>query len=183
MRIISGKFKGKNILIPKDKFTRPLRDMVKESIFNILKHSKLFSCKIEKGDILDLFSGTGSFGLECISRGASRITFIENYKPAISVLKKNIDNLNCASITKIIDKDISAFKFSGLDKFDVIFLDPPFKYKNIDNLIISLRNLNLLKKNGLIVLHRHRNDKEILTPEFKILKKQNYGISNVFFGY
>ena len=100
-----------------------------------------------------------------------------------SDLHPNHKTLEIATITKIIDKDISAFKFSGLDKFDVIFLDPPFKYKNIDNLIISLRNLNLLKKNGLIVLHRHRNDKEILTPEFKILKKQNYGISNIFFGY
>ena len=78
MRIISGKYRGKKIFIPKDSFTRPLRDLVKESIFNILEHSNLFICKMNKAKILDLFSGTGSFGLECISRGAAHVTFFEN---------------------------------------------------------------------------------------------------------
>ena len=90
MRIISGKFKGKKIYLPKDNLTRPLRDMVKESIFNILKHSSLLKNSIEKAHILDLFSGTGSFGLECISRGAAHVTFFENYENALKVLMKNI---------------------------------------------------------------------------------------------
>ena len=103
MRIISGKYRGKKILIPRDRFTRPLKDLVKESIFNILEHSDLFICKMNKAKILDLFSGTGSFGLECISRGASHVTFFENYFPAISILKKNINLLNCDHISKIIN--------------------------------------------------------------------------------
>ena len=70
MRIISGYCKGKKIYLPKDKKTRPLRDIVKESIFNILNHSNNLSFRIEDSEVLDLFSGSGSFGLECISRGA-----------------------------------------------------------------------------------------------------------------
>ena len=72
MRIISGKFKGKKINLPKDKVTRPLKDLVKESVFNVIKHSNNIHINIEKSIILDLFSGSGSFGLEAISRGAKK---------------------------------------------------------------------------------------------------------------
>ena len=88
MRIISGSFKGKKILLPKNKLTRPLKDLTKESIFNILKHSKLLNIELESSNILDLFSGVGSFGLECLSRGAKNVTFLEGYKEVLNVLKK-----------------------------------------------------------------------------------------------
>ena len=94
MRIISGSFKGKKILLPKDKLTRPLKDLTKESIFNILKHSKLLNVELENSNILDLFSGVGSFGLECLSRGARNVTFLESYTEVLNILKKNIDNIN-----------------------------------------------------------------------------------------
>ena len=80
MRIIGGKNKGKKLNIPIDENTRPLRDMVKESIFNLIEHSKKFKITISNSNILDLFSGTGSFGLECFSRGAQNITFVEKYE-------------------------------------------------------------------------------------------------------
>jgi len=92
MRIISGVFKGKKILQPLDNFTRPLKDLTKESIFNVIKHSNKFNIDFEKSNILDLFSGVGSFGLECISRGARFVTFIEYYKEVITILKKNLNN-------------------------------------------------------------------------------------------
>ena len=94
MRIISGTAKGKKIHTPEDKNTRPLKDMVKESIFNILDHSNLLNKNLEDCTILDLFSGVGSFGLEAISRGAKKVVFFENYKPAIKLLTKNIDLLS-----------------------------------------------------------------------------------------
>ena len=100
MRIISGNFKGKKILLPRDKLTRPLKDLTKESIFNILKHSKLLNIELENSNILDLFSGVGSFGLECLSRGAKNVTFLESYEEVLSVLKKNIDNLKSAKSNK-----------------------------------------------------------------------------------
>ena len=76
MRIISGNFKGKKILLPKDKLTRPLKDLTKESIFNIITHSNKFNTALEKSNILDLFSGVGSFGLECLSRGSKSVTSV-----------------------------------------------------------------------------------------------------------
>ena len=88
MRIISGKFKGKKLFLPQDKITRPLKDLVKESIFNLLEHSRQIKKEIEDALILDLFSGSGSFGLECISRGSQNVYFFENHSLAIKVLKK-----------------------------------------------------------------------------------------------
>ena len=90
MRIISGNFKGKKLLISKDKHTRPLKDNVKESIFNILEHSKLINYKISNSNILDLFSGVGSFGIECLSRGSKKVVFVENYSGVLPILKKNL---------------------------------------------------------------------------------------------
>ena len=75
MRIISGNTKGKKILEPKDLNTRPLKDLTKESIFNILTHSNKCRINLEDSNILDLFAGVGSFGLECLSRGSSYVTF------------------------------------------------------------------------------------------------------------
>ena len=78
MRIISGNLKGRKIAQPNSKNTRPLKDLTKESIFNIMEHSNLLKFSFEKSTILDLFSGVGSFGLECISRGAKNVIFFEN---------------------------------------------------------------------------------------------------------
>ena len=131
MRVISGFFKGKKIIEPKDKNTRPLKDLTKESIFNVIIHSNKFSIKLENSKILDLFSGVGSFGIECLSRGAKKVTFIENYKAVLPILKKNLFNLNKNFNYEIVEKDI--YNESTLinlnQKFDIIFLDPPYKKK------------------------------------------------------
>ena len=89
MRIISGFLKGSKINYLSNLNTRPLKDSVKENIFNILKHSNQIISKIEKSNILDLYSGIGSFGIECISRGADKVTFIEEDNNAINILKQN----------------------------------------------------------------------------------------------
>ena len=106
MRVISGDFKGKKILEPKDIKTRPLKDLTKESIFNILKHSKKFSIKLENSEILDLFSGTGSFGIECLSRRAKFVTFVENYKGILPTLKKNLTSLKTVKNYSIVEQNI-----------------------------------------------------------------------------
>ena len=86
------------------KNTRPLRDLVKESIFNLIEHSNQFDISITNSIVLDLFSGTGSFGLECHSRGAKFITFVENYIRVLGILKKNITNMNALTCSEIIKK-------------------------------------------------------------------------------
>ena len=93
MRVIGGKLRGKLIHNPTDKTTRPLKDMVRESIFNILEHSKNEKIKFKNDVVLDLFSGSGSFGIECLSRGVKKVFFFENYKPSLKVLEKNIQEL------------------------------------------------------------------------------------------
>ena len=91
MRIIAGKFKGMTLYAPAGKKTRPLKDMVRESIFNFLNHSNKILFKLEKSNVLDLYSGTGSFGLECLSRQVEEVIFIEKEKRAFEILEKNIE--------------------------------------------------------------------------------------------
>ena len=90
MRIISGKFKGKKILQPENNLTRPLKDLTKESIFNIINHSKKIKLELKNTKVLDLFSGVGSFGIECLSRGAKYVVFYENYNGVLPILKKKL---------------------------------------------------------------------------------------------
>ena len=184
MRIISGNFKGKKILLPKDKLTRPLKDLTKESIFNIIKHSKLIDTSIENSNILDLFSGVGSFGLECLSRGAASVTFLESYKEVLTVLKENIENLKQQDFSNIIEKDIFVENtlISLNNKFDIIFMDPPYKEKKIADLLNTIIKLKLLKDNGIIVIHRHKKEKDIFPNKFNIVINKNYGISKIIFG-
>ena len=184
MRIISGNFKGKKLLQPIDKSTRPLKDLTKESIFNIIKHSNLFNIEIKKSNILDLFSGVGSFGLECLSRGASLVTFFENYTNVLPILRKNIINLNFTKKANIIEKNV--FENNSLNfldkKFDIIFMDPPYKNKNLSILLEKIIRLNLLKKNGIFIIHRHKKEKDNFPENFKILKEKSYGISKIIYG-
>ena len=101
MRIIGGFLKGKKIDFLKSVTTRPLRDFIKESIFNIIIHSNLINVSLENANILDLYSGVGSFGIECISRGAKKTTFVEKDKKALEVLKKNVEHLKIKQRCKI----------------------------------------------------------------------------------
>ena len=183
MRIISGSLKGRKILDPKDLKTRPLKDLTKESIFNIINHSNKFEIIINKSKILDVFSGVGSFGIECLSRGVQKVVFVENYQGVIPILKKNLLNLKSVDNYKIIKKDIyNNNKIITLNiQFDIIFLDPPFKDKNLSIIFRKIKNENLLKENGIIILHRHKDEKDIFLEDFNIIEEKKYGISRIFF--
>tara|TARA_B100000686_G_C16323734_1_gene729566 strand:- start:225 stop:713 length:489 start_codon:yes stop_codon:yes gene_type:complete len=155
MRIIAGKLKGNMLYGPKTKKIRPLKDMVRESIFNLLLHSKKISFPLEKSNILDLYSGTGSFGLECLSRDANKVVFIEKEKEAIETLEKNIEKLKIKHSTKIFFEDVfniiekneaNILKFILNFKFDLIFCDPPFKNKNLNDLIKLIEKKKIIKK-------------------------------------
>ena len=93
MRIIAGKLKGTTLFPSKNKDTRPLKDLVRESIFNLLTHSNTISLQLEDSNILDLYAGTGSFGLECLSRNSKYVSFVENKNEAIEILEQNIEKL------------------------------------------------------------------------------------------
>jgi len=191
MRIIAGKFKGISLFRTSDKKIRPLKDMVKESIFNFLNHSNKISFELKKSNVLDLYSGTGSFGLECISRQADKVTFVEKQKEAIQILEKNIEKIKAKKNTRVFYDDVFNLimkEKNGLSilsdnlKNDLIFCDPPFKDTNINNLIELIIKKNLLKEDGIIILHRHKNSSEKLTPYFKVIEQRIYGISKIIYG-
>mgnify|MGYP001406607594 CR=1 FL=1 len=183
MRIISGSFKGKKIFEPKDNKTRPLKDLTKESVFNIIKHSNKFKINFSNSYVLDLFSGIGSFGIECLSRGVAKVVFIENYQGVLPILRKNLLSLGSIQNYEIIEKDIyNANTFSVLDnKFDIIFLDPPYKDKNLENLLKKFEDKKILSENGIVILHRHKNESDSFPVNLKVIEKKTYGISKIIF--
>ena len=184
MRIIGGTHKGTKILESFDKNTRPLKDLVKESILNILEYSKDSRIELKNSLILDLFSGTGSFGLECISRGAAKVYFVENYIQSLEILNKNIKKLKFEKKTTVFNKDVLSFfenKEIKNEKLDLIFLDPPYKEENIEIILKNIVKLKLLKDSGLIVLHRHKKSKDNIDNKFNIKRSVKYGISKIIF--
>ena len=184
MRIIGGNFKGKKILEPKDKKTRPLKDLTKESIFNILNHSNKFKINIKNSLVLDLFSGVGSFGLECLSRGAKHVTFVENYNGVLPILRKNLSSLEMNEKYQIIDEDIfNKINIKKiLNRFNIIFLDPPYKEKKLPKIIDNILEEKILESNGIIIIHRHKKENDQFSKKFKILDEKKYGISKILFG-
>ena len=184
MRIISGEAKGKKILEPKDFNTRPLKDLTKESIFNIIIHSNKFTIKLQNSNILDLFSGVGSFGLECLSRGSANLTFVESYKNVLPILKKNILDLNYQSKSLVIEKDIlNSLNFKDFKKkFGIIFMDPPYKERKLSSILINIIDSKILSDDGVIIIHRHKKEIDEFPDTFKVLDEKIYGISKVIFG-
>lgn len=183
MRIVSGKLKGKSINFLKNSVTRPLKDSVKENIFNVLSHSNLIDAKIENANILDLYSGVGSFGLECISRGAKKVKFIEQDKQALETLKENLIKLSIINKAEFINDHIENILIkNNKEKYDIFFFDPPFLDKTF------LTNLNLIKikkiyKNKhIIIIHREKNSKDDLDSLINILITKQYGRSKIIFG-
>ena len=184
MRVIGGYLKGQKILIPLDKSTRPLKDRVRQSIFNIIEHSRNENLNLNGSQILDLFAGTGSFGIECLSRGAENVIFFENNSNSNKILEQNLQKLELENKTKVLDYDSYEFKKNQLsyNKFDLIFLDPPFKDNKINKLIDKIKKINIADKDTLIVLHRNKKTKEKISDNLNILREEYYGISKIIFG-
>ena len=183
MRIISGDFRGKKINQPKDIKTRPLKDLTKESIFNIISHSNKININLKNSNVLDLFSGVGSFGIECLSRGAKYVTFVENYNGVLNILKKNLINLKDVDNYKIIEKDINNNSFFPeiSSSYDIIFLDPPYKDKNLSTILKNIIANKNLRENGIIIIHRHKKEDDLLPDNLNIIEKKIYGLSKITF--
>jgi 16S rRNA (guanine966-N2)-methyltransferase len=184
MRIVSGFLKGKNIDFLKSANTRPLRDFVKENIFNIIKHSNLINVKLESANVLDLYSGVGSFGVECISRGAKKATFVENDNEALITLRKNLNNLNIENQSEVFNKKIISFlsKVNIKDKFEIIFFDPPFAENVFIEDLKIIGQSSICKKNHLVIIHREKKSNDNFKKIINIVLTKNYGRSKVLFG-
>ena len=178
MRIIRGNHKGKQLILPQSEDIRPTADLVKESLFNIIDE------KIEGSVVLDLFSGSGSLGLEALSRGAKKAYFVDIHPEALEVTFKNAEMIT--GDKEIIGKDFlqALHGFADADiRFNIIFLDPPYGKGYEKVALEEISNKNLLKKGGIIVVEMKRTD-SILDDElfdFKLIDERVYGIKKLCF--
>ena len=182
MRIISGTLKGKSINFLKNKNTRPLKDSVKESIFNILNHSNLIKTDIQNSNILDLYSGVGSFGIESLSRNAKRVTFIEKDINASNILKENLKKLSILQKSKIFTDKIENVLSRLEEKFNIFFLDPPFADENYFLNLKLIKNRKIFEENHIVIIHREKRSKENFGNILHIIETKQYGRSKIFFG-
>lgn len=180
MRVISGKAKGKRLKAPPGMDTRPITDMIKEALFNILGNN------IENADFLDLFAGSGSVGLEALSRDADRVIFVDNSPDALKAVKENLEHCNFLNGYEIYKSDV----FTAIKKlrnrsllFDYIYIDPPFTQADIfSRVMLSLDETVLLKDTGTLIIRTPK--KMDLRDDLKNLARfriNNYGESNLSF--
>jgi 16S rRNA (guanine966-N2)-methyltransferase len=170
MRIISGKYKGREIKGYNIDGTRPTMDRVKESLFASIQN-------YVKGSIcLDLFAGSGGLGIEALSEGAQSCYFVDNNKIVIDALKKNLTSLKVEEDYFLIKKDyVEALKTFDM-KFDIIFLDPPYHLNMMNNAIDLIIKNNLLNDGGIIVCEYEEGT---VNCDLQILKEKRYGSKNV----
>ena len=170
LRVISGKYKGKNILGFDIDGTRPTMDRVKESLFAMIQD------KIKDSVVLDLFSGSGSLGIEAISNGASSVYFVDNNIKAIETIKKNTRDMN--EEIHIIKSDYKdAIKLLKNTKFDLILLDPPYKSNLINDCIEKIHEYNLINDSGIIVCEFE--EELIDTSYYNLIKSKKYGSKTI----
>jgi 16S rRNA (guanine966-N2)-methyltransferase len=177
MKIIAGLYKGFPLKSFAGRDIRPTPAKVREAVFDIL------SVKIIESDFLDLFAGTGAIGIEAISRGAKRVTFVEVDHNAINLIKANLAKINYNDFSDIIKRDylysLKILKSQGR-KFDIIFMDPPY-YKNISKKVLHEIEKNyILKKNSIVVV-QHKTNEEVQAQyrNLSFLKEKNYGKSKL----
>jgi len=174
MRVISGKARGKKLESLEGMNTRPTLDRVKEALFNIIQFD------IVDKDVLDLFAGSGAIGIEAISRGAKSVTFCDNSIDAIKVIQTNIKNTRSTEQATVLHKDyIATLKYLAEKQceFDIIYLDPPYKTDFANKAIEQIIHLNLLSKDGIIILETDDTEKEkaIKHKQIEIFDKRRYG--------
>jgi len=167
MRVISGKYKGKNIMGFNVLGTRPTMDRVKESMFGMIQN-------YVKGSVcLDLFAGSGSLGIEALSNGASECYFVENSNEIYSILKKNLVGISGSIlINNDYKRAMNNFLRDNI-RFDLIFLDPPYKLHLINDILCYIYNNNLLNENGLIVCEYE--DELVFSDFFELIKTKKFG--------
>lgn len=170
MRVISGKYKGKKLEGFGIDGTRPTMDRVKESLFGSIQNY------VKDSVVLDLFAGSGSLGIESLSNGAASCYFCDNSKEAIKILNKNLKNINNSYIIKKDYKDtLEELKNKNI-KFDLIFLDPPYKLNLINDSINKILEYNLLNKDGLIICEYEIED---IDCNLNLIKEKKYGTTYI----
>lgn len=177
MKVISGTLKGRNILGYNIDGTRPTMDRVKESVFGTIQSY------IPNSIVLDLFAGSGNLGIEAISNGAKYCYFVDNNIEAIKVIKKNIDTFNIKDKSTILHNDYNEsldYFYNSNIKFDIIFVDPPYKYEIIEKVIDKVIEYNLLNEDGIIVLEFEKDKLKENYENLSLIKNKKYGEKYIY---
>lgn len=180
MRVISGLRKGHKLKAPKGLKVRPTEDRIKESLFNILGPIN------ENNIVLDAFGGTGSIGIEFLSRGAQKCYFVDNSKESIDIINENIEHTKFLSQSIVIKNDIM-FEIDNFASkqllFNYIYLDPPFRQEGlIHNILEKINKSKILNSNGIIIIEHEKElnlDDDI--DNFKKFDYRNYGSKSLSF--
>lgn len=173
MRIVSGKYRGKKLIAPKNNDVRPTSDMIKESVFNIIQNN-IPDCRF-----LDLFAGSGAMGIEAISRGAKEVVFVDNNKESLAIVKRNLESISENSRIIHGDYEHSLAELQGM-QFDVIYVDPPFVFKDIQSILANIDKYNLLSSTGIVVYESlYIKDKNQDIPNFILIKCKKYGTISI----
>jgi len=171
MKIFGGTFKGKNIIVPKS--VRPVSLRVKKSCFDILRE------EFKERAILDLFAGSGSLGLEALSHGSSNVVFVDADKASVKIINRNIIDLGLTDRSRVNLKDaVAAIGDFAVyrEKFDIIFLDPPYYQGTVTKALQALREYDILTPSGYIVAFCYRDDDFLDSGEqFSLIVKRRYG--------
>ncbi|MBI3439789.1 MAG: 16S rRNA (guanine(966)-N(2))-methyltransferase RsmD [Proteobacteria bacterium] len=182
MRIVGGKFKGRSIIAPEGRNTRPTSDRAREAVFNVLTHAE-WSAGLEGRRVLDLFAGSGALGFEAISRGAAFALFVETDAAARGALRDNIEALGLFGATRIHRRDATDLgaKPAGLgDPFDLVFLDPPY-HRGLGEAALSRLASGGWIAAGAIAAFECAADETPAAPGFEMLDTREYGAAKVLF--
>jgi len=180
MRIVSGKFRGRNLKAPSSNAIRPTSDRLRESIFNILVHA--YADPITNARVLDLFAGTGALGLEAMSRGAKYALFIEEAAEARALIRDNVETLALTGATKIFRRDAAKLGDMGpMEPFDLVFCDPPYGQGLAEKSFLSARDGKWLAPSALLVVEEAVKA-GFKTPQgFEELERRTYDDTEIVF--
>jgi len=176
VRVISGGHKGRRLAGPKKAGVRPTSDRVKESIFNVLQSV------VEGKRVLDLFAGAGTLGIEALSRGAESATFVDASWQSVTILKKNLSNLDLESRSIILRWDGLKALSKLKQKFHLIFADPPYLKGFAQRIVDSVIQSEALQKDGLLILEHHKKENFSFPREsLSVWKEKRFGDTVVSF--
>ncbi len=173
MRIIAGEFRSRILKGLPGNATRPTTDRVKEAIFSRL------GPYFDKGVILDLFSGSGSISLEALSRGFDRAFLVDKSKQACKVIEENVNSLGVKERVEIWNCDYQTALNKMVEKVDLIYLDPPYDFERLTDLLNKIVELDILKDNSTIVVETHKQTSFAVEKPLYVEKSASYGISKV----
>jgi len=178
MRIIAGRFRGKQLQSPEDDSIRPTADRVRESVFNML--ASRLGPNFEGLRVLDLFAGTGALGLEALSRGAATVVFVDSGAEARGLIRDHIEAFGAGGVAKLLRRDATALGPAGtMGPVDLVFLDPPYGQGLAEKALAGLRDGGWLKPDTLLVLEEG-SDVVLALPEgFTLDDRREYGAAAI----